>query len=446
MYVRTREGLGQAVASIDVDRAVRLNRRYAQSLGWQVQRDRIPLFLGLTPMTGPRAFAEAVAQWQRSQPGLAVDGIIGPNTWLHLQSAMGLQSAQVPIEVKCPSTYKSGEIAKSRTSGGHLAPDVRLLGSGRLLIADFGVNWRHVKPSTTKEKVLSDWLKTFETDPTYRLKIIGYTDCVGPEKHNASLRKARAEQVYALLGPGAQSRVISKGSAPVSTYVADNSTIQGRAMNRGVIIEFQKGIEETIAEEITGELNLTALLEKRWPKIEDDIKAGKRILTEILKEPHRAAKNLAKFQKNPRGEPPTIKDIFTTRPSFTKLLDTVLGVWFQSVINNQARKIAAIRRPLYLEFARGVTSILDRNSNPEKPSNGLGLVFFEMGKEKARSLSPLQRYQLAVALIQRYREGVSGYHPARTLKYFRDKLSINAFSTFVNGMASEYDRSEYAVD
>jgi hypothetical protein len=92
------QGLGQVVAPIDVDRAVRLNRHYAQLLGWQAQRDRILHFLGLTPMTGPRAFAEAVAQWQRSQLGLAVDGVIGPDTWRHLQSAMGLQPAQVPTQ------------------------------------------------------------------------------------------------------------------------------------------------------------------------------------------------------------------------------------------------------------------------------------------------------------------------------------------------------------
>jgi hypothetical protein len=242
MYVRTREGLGQAVASIDVDRAVRLNRRYAQSLGWQAQRDRILLFLGLTPMTGPRAFAQAVAQWQRSQLGLAADGVIGPSTWRHLQAAMGWPPAEFPIQVKCPSTYKPGEIAKSRTSEGHLAPDVRLLRGGRLLIADFGVDWRHVKPSTKQETLLNDWLKTFETDPTYRLKIMGYTDCVGPEQRNAPLRKARAERVYDLLGSGAQSRVISKGAAPVDTYVADNSFIEGRAMNRGVVIEFSREI------------------------------------------------------------------------------------------------------------------------------------------------------------------------------------------------------------
>jgi hypothetical protein len=86
MYVGTIEGLGQ---EINVARAVQLNHQAGQWLGWQAQRDRIAGFLGLTPAADARAFAEAVARWQRSQ-GLTADGIIGPCAWSRMQTELGL--------------------------------------------------------------------------------------------------------------------------------------------------------------------------------------------------------------------------------------------------------------------------------------------------------------------------------------------------------------------
>ncbi len=110
------------------------------------------------------------------------------------------------------TAYVTGELRISRTSKGHLAPDVSLL-DGRLLIADFGVNRSNVKSTTTMEKLLKDWLNRFETDSTYRLRILGYSDCVGIEKTNTQVRQNRAQQVYQLLGKSARSRVVSAGAA-----------------------------------------------------------------------------------------------------------------------------------------------------------------------------------------------------------------------------------------
>jgi len=143
---------------------------------------------------------------------------------------------------KCTG-YVTGELRNSRTLKGHLAPDVSLF-DGRLLIADFGVNRSNVKSSTQAEKLLKEWLNRFETDSTYRLRILGYSDCVGLEKSNQTVRKNRAQQAYQLLGRSARSRVVSVGAAPLGTYVpgTDNTTVEGRAKNRGVIIEFWQEI------------------------------------------------------------------------------------------------------------------------------------------------------------------------------------------------------------
>lgn len=142
------------------------------------------------------------------------------------------------------SGYKPGEEKKS-IQAGFLKPTVSLLAPDKLLIADFGVNWRHVKESTKKESLLKAWLNKFENDPNYQLRIIGYSDCVGDksnkgEKNDKFLREGRAKRVWELLGKSARKRVKSVSAAPLGTYVpgTDNSTVEGRAKNRGVIIEF----------------------------------------------------------------------------------------------------------------------------------------------------------------------------------------------------------------
>lgn len=86
MYLRAYEGLGQTQRTFDIDRAVKRNRHWAQKLGWQAYYDRINPVLGF-PNYSPdeKTFAEAVAEWQRTQ-GLPVDGIIGPNTWSRMQT------------------------------------------------------------------------------------------------------------------------------------------------------------------------------------------------------------------------------------------------------------------------------------------------------------------------------------------------------------------------
>jgi len=116
-----------------------------------------------------------------------------------------------------------------------------------LLIADFGVGWSGIKAATRKEKLLQDWMAEARANLySIILRIYGYTDCVGEVKHNVALRYARAEQVYKLLDKDLQSRVDFMGAARPGEYVADNKTKEGRAKNRGVIIELFRLREEII--------------------------------------------------------------------------------------------------------------------------------------------------------------------------------------------------------
>lgn len=75
-------------ASFDPSKAVRSNRSYAQSLGWQTRIREIQTLLSLSPSSTEEAFATAVADFQQRQR-LVADGILGPNTWRRLEPLLG---------------------------------------------------------------------------------------------------------------------------------------------------------------------------------------------------------------------------------------------------------------------------------------------------------------------------------------------------------------------
>ena len=57
-----------------------------------------------------------------------------------------------PSVTTCPG-YQSGEVKKSKTEQGHLSADV-VEEPGRIVISDFGVDWRHLKRSTKNDPIL----------------------------------------------------------------------------------------------------------------------------------------------------------------------------------------------------------------------------------------------------------------------------------------------------
>lgn len=152
--------------------------------------------------------------------------------------------------------YAPAEIAVSRTAAGHVTPDVVLLPATAptlpggqkvtiacqyLVIRDFGVDWRHVKPATRNEQLFKDSLARFEADKSLTFRIVGYSDCVGVERNNFLLRRGRARNVYKLFGSSARKRVMAVVAAPAHTYLLDNSTVARRANNRSVVIEIFPG-------------------------------------------------------------------------------------------------------------------------------------------------------------------------------------------------------------
>jgi N-acetyl-anhydromuramyl-L-alanine amidase AmpD len=72
----------------DLEQAIRLNRSFAQSLGWQDKMNTIVRILGFTDITPNESrFAEAVANWQQENE-LPIDGVVDPKTWNKMQISL----------------------------------------------------------------------------------------------------------------------------------------------------------------------------------------------------------------------------------------------------------------------------------------------------------------------------------------------------------------------
>nr|WP_281722970.1 trypsin-like peptidase domain-containing protein [Nitrosomonas nitrosa] len=214
-----------------VNRAIRLNARYAKKLGWEKYRGSIESYLlefWVASMWPESDFPKAVARWQKRH-GLKPDGIIGPKSWKRMKVLLCLG-------------YEPGEVAKSRTQSGHLKQDVFMTKGGWLVIADFAVGRSEVKASTRGEKLLREWLEKFEAAPPDEILITGLSDCVGEENNNEALRRTRAIEVAKLIGPKVPTK-IRFYSGKMGKYWADNLTPASRAMNRSVLIQWKRHFE-----------------------------------------------------------------------------------------------------------------------------------------------------------------------------------------------------------
>jgi peptidoglycan hydrolase-like protein with peptidoglycan-binding domain len=144
--------------------------------------------------------------------------------------------------------YVAGEVQRSNTEAGHLPADFFPGPSGYRIIADFAVASSDIKRSVRTDANLKTWLlDTLQKalrDPSLKVKLLGYTDCVNKENRNTRLRAERARRVFELFASIAGSRWrkllsarFTHGPAPPDQYIVDNSNPTNRATNRGVSIE-----------------------------------------------------------------------------------------------------------------------------------------------------------------------------------------------------------------
>ncbi|MDH6533948.1 OmpA family protein [Parabacteroides sp. 52] len=91
--------------------------------------------------------------------------------------------------------------------------------------------------SDASKNALHNFSNTLKTNPDTYIKVIGHTDNTGKVDYNQTLSEKRAKSVYDyLLSQGVmQSRMTYEGKG-IHEPVADNSTVEGRSLNRRVEI------------------------------------------------------------------------------------------------------------------------------------------------------------------------------------------------------------------
>jgi hypothetical protein len=116
--------------AINVRRAVVQNTIWSRRLNWYGYQAQIETHIHAVTQNPPQ-FVQAVAQWQRNhQPGMDVDGIIGPNTWSVLRQEIGVASGTVQgaatVAVSAGSVSSGiGSIAGASISGESCSLSVR---------------------------------------------------------------------------------------------------------------------------------------------------------------------------------------------------------------------------------------------------------------------------------------------------------------------------------
>jgi peptidoglycan hydrolase-like protein with peptidoglycan-binding domain len=100
----------------DMGKAVRLNRYYANTLGWDQYHDQInnlllPFSGQENVSLGEESFAQAAAQWQM-QNGLSADGVIGPGTWSRMKPALVVPTNTTRVEPTTQTARAPGNLGK----------------------------------------------------------------------------------------------------------------------------------------------------------------------------------------------------------------------------------------------------------------------------------------------------------------------------------------------
>ena len=171
----------------------------------------------------------------------------------------------------CPSTRDGGEVTKSQSQAGVLAVDTTFdAAKESLSVHDFGIDQDSVPPTMTDS---DDWRRMMSMilgDPTTRVAVLGFSDCIGTEQNNQRLRDRRADAVIKAMPAEAQAKVspMFKGWWGSQAYLFPNDTAENRARNRMVLIALMRAPTDSCdglpkATNIDQFIFLVSCLEKR---------------------------------------------------------------------------------------------------------------------------------------------------------------------------------------
>ena len=111
--------------------------------------------------------------------------------------------------------------------------------AARKAYTTYGIHFDFDKASIRNDSVplLKQIAVALQNNPLWTLSITGHTDSIGEQSYNLKLSKARAESVKSrLVQLGVDPSRLNTAGAGSSNPVATNDTLNGRALNRRVVL------------------------------------------------------------------------------------------------------------------------------------------------------------------------------------------------------------------
>ncbi|WP_271411316.1 OmpA family protein [Pseudomonas sp. Q1-7] len=146
---------------------------------------------------------------------------------------------------KCPGTPRGTQVDADGCpiKEEPMVEEVVVVEHETIVVRDLLFAFDSSKLDAADEAVLDDVAARLKSEaPDAKLTITGHTDSVGSDAYNQKLSERRAHAVadYLMRSGIPASNIVSVGGAGESQPVADNSTKDGRAMNRRVEIQIDR--------------------------------------------------------------------------------------------------------------------------------------------------------------------------------------------------------------
>jgi outer membrane protein OmpA-like peptidoglycan-associated protein len=132
-----------------------------------------------------------------------------------------------------PRTERVVRVTVGDSERAKLEQALRTVGKYRTYGIHFAFDKATIRPDAAR--LLNDIAVTLKNNPLWTLRVVGYTDSIGDPAYNQRLSEQRAQAVVlALTSRGIDPARLTYQGLGASDPVGDNSTLQGRALNRRV--------------------------------------------------------------------------------------------------------------------------------------------------------------------------------------------------------------------